>query len=242
MTVKTKTIGLVILAATLVLAGRSQAQAQTDPGKRLFLDLNAGIQTLSPAVDAKSNSSVFGENADISTRQDIGTGPIFNVRLGYRTWRHLAVAFAFSGFEKSFSGAVTAGVPSTVVVGSPTTVHLQATGMTRRDLGYHLQATWAVPVSDKFELAFSAGPSLIHVQQPVVHIVAAGGGNVAVVVAKDTGWAKGGNAGVDAVYSFSDRYGAGMFVRYAGGSIDLPHVKGLAIRSLQAGAGIRLRF
>jgi hypothetical protein len=47
---------------------------------------------------------------------------------------------------------------------------------------------------------------------------------------------------VDVAYTLTPRYGVGGYVRYAGGTVDLPSMAGAHVGGAQAGGGIRLRF
>jgi hypothetical protein len=41
---------------------------------------------------------------------------------------------------------------------------------------------------------------------------------------------------------FNPKYGFGLFVRYAQGTVDLPAVTGVKVGGLQSGVGFRARF
>jgi hypothetical protein len=41
---------------------------------------------------------------------------------------------------------------------------------------------------------------------------------------------------------FQPQLGAGVFLRYAGGSVDLPEVSNVKVGGFQGGFGLRLRF
>ena len=53
------------------------------------------------------------------------------------------------------------------------------------------------------------------------------------------------NAGVDFAYMLTEQFGGGLFVRWAGGSVDIPAAGGtqsLGVGGFQTGVGIRVRF
>ena len=62
------------------------------------------------------------------------------------------------------------------------------------------------------------------------------------IIESQSGTAFGVNVGGDVNYMFSDRVGAGLFVRYVGGSVDLAAVPGMTVGGFQAGLGLRFRF
>jgi hypothetical protein len=50
------------------------------------------------------------------------------------------------------------------------------------------------------------------------------------------------NLGVDGSYLITRNYGVGVFIRYAGGQVDLPSAEDMRVGGFQAGVGARLRF
>ena len=107
-----------------------------------------------------------------------------------------------------------------------------------------VKATWARPVTDKFDVAVLFGPSFLHVSQTVASVDVAPGTlattPTTAIESKNSG--KAGMAGVDLLYKLNERYGAGFFVRYAGGEVDLPSAPNMKVGGIQAGLGLRWRF
>ena len=61
-------------------------------------------------------------------------------------------------------------------------------------------------------------------------------------VRAEEGTAKGINIGADISYQFMKMVGAGFFLRYNGGSVDLTTIPDVKAGGLQVGVGARLRF
>jgi hypothetical protein len=234
-----RTVGSLILVGLAL--GSAEARAQTTPDARTFFDINGGGQVLSPTLDAGSSFLLFGENGAVRTTQDMGAGAMADIRLGHRISRRLAVAFAVSGFTKKSAGQGTVSEPSPIVVASPTVVTVQS-DLTRREIGYHPQIVWFVPWSEKFDVSVFVGPSFVHVQQDVITASVSSTQVVAVGTANETGMAFGGNAGIDATRSVSDRWGLGVFARYVFATADLPSATGVKAGGLQLGGGLRFKF
>jgi hypothetical protein len=72
--------------------------------------------------------------------------------------------------------------------------------------------------------------------------VAAGTQNVTPVVTKEKKTAASALIGVDGTYMVTENFGAGVFMRYVGGKVDLPSVADLKVGGFQIGAGGRVRF
>ena len=101
-----------------------------------------------------------------------------------------------------------------------------------------------MPVDDKSDVALFIGHSFIHVTQGLVSgaTIPSGTQTVNLTVGSEEGTAKGVNVGVDGNYLFTRNFGAGIFIRYAGGSVDLPSAPDLKVGGFQAGIGARVRF
>lgn len=232
------------MAAAALLAAAS-ARAQTAPeAPRAFVNLDAGAQPQRHTLATASSIPIYQESAAVTSTLPIRNGALFDVTGGYRVRPRLAIAVGFSTFGRRSDSAVSATIPDPVFYGRPVTVTASAADLAHRELGIHLQAIWFVPVSDRLELALSAGPSLIHVSQEMTPGVtpAADSQTVSVTRVTETGFAKGVNAGVSANYLFTPRIGLGLFARYAAGNIDLPSAGTVTVGGAQTGVGLRLRF
>ena len=235
-----RTKGSVGVAAGLCLFAASGAQAQGQSG-RAFLDVNVGVQAPSQTLNSNATFQLFGETASVISAQTIAVAPVIDARIGYRTSDRFAVAVAVSGRKDESDGQAVASVPSPILFGSPTVTTLNASGLTRREIGYHFQLVWFLSVWRKVEVSVYGGPSVIHLRQAMSGATATGQ-SVTVASANETGNAFGGNGGIDATYMANDRVGVGFFAQYAGGSANLPSSSGVKVGGFQGGGGIRVRF
>lgn len=233
------TVGVLVMVGLLL--SRSEARAQTTPGARAFVDVNGGVQQLSPTLDGGGSFVLFGETGAVRTTQNISAGVLGDVRFGHRIGRRLAVAFAVSGFTTKSAGQGTVSEPSPILVASPTVVTVQP-DLTRREIGYHPQIVWFVPLSEQFDVSIFAGPSFVRIQQNVITANVSSTQVVSVGTANESGMAFGGNAGIDATRPVSDRWGLGLFARYVFATADLPSASGVKVGGLQVGGGLRFRF
>jgi hypothetical protein len=224
----------------------SEVSAQTAPaaGSR-FVNVNIGAQPPVRSIDKSDSFPLYDETATVTTSQGISNGAIVDINGGYRVWRQLGIGIGYSTLMgETRDSSVVARIPDPLVYGRLKTVNTVATGLNHTEQGIYLQALWFVPITDKIEIALSAGPSFIRVKQELVSgvTVAPGTQNVSVVVSTESRTAMGANLGFDGNYFFSKRFGAGLFVRYSGGSIDLPGIEGLSVGGFQTGLGFRARF
>ena len=145
--------------------------------------------------------------------------------------------------------AGTASVPSPLFFNDFKTVDIGGANAKRTDRNVYILAVWFLPVTDKIDIALSAGPSFTHVKQELVTSVTvpAGTQDAIASVESQSGTAKGVNVGLDATYMFNKSifkasYGGGIFIRYNGGSVDLESAPSVKAGGLQLGGGVRLRF
>jgi hypothetical protein len=240
--VKKATIEVTAITACL-LACAVTAAAQAPAGSA-FLNIDVGAQPQQRTLTTSDTFTLYDEAATVTTSQPIHNGPMFQVSGGYRVWHNVSIGVGVSSFARSSSGSLVASIPDPVFVGRPRTVAVDTSDLNHTELGVHVKAVWFLPVSEKFDIALSAGPSFIRVGQDIAAVGPVPTGTQTVTVTKRTqhGTALGVNAGFDMRYMFAPRYGVGLFAQYAGGSVDLPTAASLKVGGFQTGLGLRLRF
>jgi hypothetical protein len=118
-------------------------------------------------------------------------------------------------------------------------------GLQFKETGVHVHAVWVMPISQKIIVSVAGGPSFFSVNQGLLSSVTVGQETapfsaVSVLVSSKQASAAvvGGNVGVDVKYMFTEMLGGGVFVRWAGGSVDLP----ASGDGVQSGIGLRIAF
>ena len=232
-----------VLVVGLVLAFGSRAGAQGLDGK-LFINVNGGGQTQARSLDNSFSIPIYGQTATVATTTTIPSGGLFDMSFGYKVANGIGVAIGFSTFSVTGASAGAASVPSPIFFNRPLAVTIPESPADRKDRSVYVLLVGFVPVTDKVELALSIGPSFIRVQQSMITSVSipAGTQNVNPTQQSQSGTAKGVNVGVDLTYMFIKQVGAGAFMRYNGGSVDLESASGLKAGGFQVGLGGRLRF
>jgi hypothetical protein len=227
---------------TLAFGSLAGAQSMTD-GK-VFISVNGGGQTQARSVDNTFSIPIYGQTATVATTTTVPRGAIFDVSGGYKVMPNIGVAVGFSTFSATGTTAGAASVPSPIFFNRPLAVTIPESPAARKDRSVYVLLVGFVPITDKVELALSIGPSFIHVEQSLIASVSipAGTQNVNPTQQTQSGTAKGINVGADLTYMFVKQVGAGAFIRYNGGSIDLESAPGLKAGGFQLGVGARLRF
>jgi hypothetical protein len=214
------------------------------PTKNFFIDVNGGLQAASHSITATSTPIIYDEPASISTSQDIGSGALFDIGLGYRVWHDLAVSIGFTSSSSKSDATVVASIPDPIFTDRPVTRNLTASGLKHSERAVHIDLVWSRPINDKMDAALSFGPSIIKVSQGLVTTVNVAPGTQDATAAVDTQskTAVGFNIGGDVTYLFQPRVGVGAMARYVIGKVDLASVQGLTVGGFQIGGGVRLRF
>jgi hypothetical protein len=240
---KTTTIIAMIGSFLLGTALTAQAQAAAD-APPIFVNVSAGGQFQGHEFSSIATFELFNETGTVTGNQTVDGGFVFDATVGYRVKPTIAGAIGVSTFNGGGSAAAIAAVPNPAVFGRPTIVAFPADAYgdaNQSNVAINFQIVWLRPLTDRFDLAVFAGPSILHVKQDVASATPTQ--NTAATLesqSKTTG--KAGTVGVDLAYRLNDRYGIGGFIRYLGGQVDLPAVENLTVGGVQAAGGIRIRF
>jgi hypothetical protein len=234
----------------------SQAFAQALPWEgRGYVNLNYGMQVKSTSlVTATETFTVYEEQGKLTSAQEIDSqSPFLDFGGGFRLFGNFGLGFACSRLSTEGSAVVTATVPSPLVYDQPRTANSTATGLEHVEQGYHFQAIWMLPITDKFDVVFSAGPTLFQLSQGVVStpkVSEVGPPYTAVNMTTSTVTVSdsqiGFNVGADLTYRFANNFGVGAMVRYAAATVSLTPEGGPAldvkVGGFQLGGGLRVRF
>jgi hypothetical protein len=222
---------------------RAAAQAAAAPSDRAFIDVGVGAQPQRRTLSASNSFSLYDETATVAAIQRIRNGALLEIGGGVRLMPHLQVGAAFSTFGRPGGGSLTASIPDPIFYNRPSTFSSEANDLAHSERSIHLRAIWNLPVTPKLDVALSAGPSFLHVSQELATAsVPSGSQSVTVARARQSGTAKGFNAGIQANYLFAPHYGVGLFGGYAGGSLDLPGASGVTVGGVRTGLALQARF
>jgi hypothetical protein len=231
------------LIGGLMLAPSATATAQTQQPTSIFVDVNAGAQTQSRAISSSTSFPLYAETAVINAAQSIDSGGLFDISGGYRFKRSYGVAVGVSTFSKSGDGSLVASIPSPVAFNRSVTTTSSATDLHHSEVATHLMFVYFAPVLENFDVSVFAGPSFFRVKQDILSATVPTGTQTANVATQEQkGNATGAIAGLNLNYMFRPNYGVGVFLRYAGASVDLPSASDVKVGGFQIGIGLRLRF
>ena len=241
---------LVVSGVLFPCAAEAQRGEWTGNG---FVNLNGGFQSGDRRFADALDGPLYDELAEYTSDYSSAGGSLVDITGGVRVWRGLAAAFGVTVVNSTSAVAVSGSVPHPLFFDTPRTVTLQRADLTHRQVGFHFQAVYVIPVTDAVDIAVFGGPSVFRVEQAFVTGVTLGPEvdpfdtvaltAVATQASQETG--VGFNVGTDVTYMFTDILGAGGFFRYASGSVDFTTsagVQSIDAGGAQAGGGVRLRF
>jgi len=245
-----------VMATGLLTAGPAGAQmmmvdAWEDTG---YFSINYGYQVGDRTFQESLTATVYEEEATYSVDHASSGGGHFDIGGGLRVWRNLAAGVAVTSHSTSAGAGITGVIPHPLFFNRPRTGSSALVDLEYKELGVHAQAAWVMPLNEKISVTVAAGPSFFNVTQSLITNVALANeigapfDTVALGTAATTSVSKTGvgvNAGFDITYLVTERLGGGLFVRWAGGSVDLPAAGGtqsIDVGGLQAGVGLRARF
>jgi opacity protein-like surface antigen len=246
---------LTALATVLTLACASAASAQqpapsstsqaTAPlGGKLIIGINVGAQTRSSTASTDFTFPIYGQTAAVTTSASVDGGPLFDLGATYRFMPNIGVGFGYSAFSNTGTAQGAASIPSPVFFNQPNAVTLAPVDAKHTENNFYVVIAGFVPITNVIELSVFVGPSFTSVKQDLINSVTVPPGTQSAVPSMQTesGTAKGVNVGADISYQITKLVGAGVFIRYNGGSVDLTTLSGVKAGGFQIGIGARLRL
>jgi len=258
------TTTVTLLLVGLLVCGASDAVAQsqwTTLTDRAYININGAFQGTSGTTFTETLSQdLYGETATYELKNGLSVGgSTFDVGFGARVWSNVAAGLSISSVTTSSSLSATGTVPHPLFYNRSRNVTYQLLNpISKRNLAYHVQFSWFVPLSDDFDVAIFAGPSFFTIdhRRGTLPVSIENSGtllNNAVMTKLTTqtssGNATGVNVGIDATYHLTEfmgaGIGAGVMVRWSSGSVDLATASGtesVDAGGVQIAVGARLRF
>ena len=191
----------------------------------------------------------FAEPATVGTNYHVGFAPGFEVGGGVRVWRRMFIGVDVSRVSGANDADVTAQVPHPLQFNTPRSVAGSASNLDRTELGVHVLVSWVTPLSRRWQLAVSGGPSWITVDQDLVGDVTVSqtypfdtATFAGVVTQPVSNSHVGVNAGVNAHYLLKRRASLTFGARYSHAHVPLSASASTDAGGLHVTAGLRLGF
>ncbi|HEX9368175.1 MAG TPA: hypothetical protein VF921_16210 [Vicinamibacterales bacterium] len=240
-----------LVAVTLGSARPAVAQTRAWP-ERIWFSVSGGVQPTASSFSDGFDVPLYQETEKVSIDYPGKGGALVAASGGYRVWRQLAIGVGLTRSSRRAQAAVDARLPHPFFDNQIRDVR-GTTPATRGEVGAHLLVGWMLPLTDRFRVLITAGPSVLSVSQTLVT-----GVEFAEVYPYDTAaftrattknatvTAAGFNAGADLFWMFSRRVGAGGLVQITRARAKEPAGTGRTVSvdagGAQVGVGLRLVF
>ena len=240
-----------LLVLTLGPVRPAVAQTRAWP-ERIWFSISGGVQ---PTVNSFSDTfdvPLYLEIEKVSTDYPVKGGALVAASGGYRVWKQLALGLGVTRSSRRAQATVDARLPHPFFDNQFRDIQ-GTTPATRSEVGAHLLIGWMMPLTHRFRVLITAGPSVLNVSQTLVT-----GVEFTETYPYDTATFRnattknatvtkvGFNAGADLVWMFSHRVGAGGIVQVTRVRAKEPAGTGRTVSvdagGAQVGAGLRLVF
>ena len=242
---------LIPVCALLCLAAPARAQSAAW-SERGWFGISGGVQPSANTLTDAFDLTLYTEPERITVEYPLNSGPVIAANGGYRVWKRLAIGAGVSHHSDSSSMNLTASLPHPFFDNTFRVIEGRAPGH-RTETGVHVHLGWMMPLSPKFRLLLTAGPSFMDVSQDIVTNVqfaetfpfdTAEFTGVDTRRASDRG--TGFNAGADLWWMFGKKVAAGALVQVTRARVRLDAGDGRTISvdagGVQVGAGLRFAF
>lgn len=237
----TRAVILALCGCAAPQAVAAQTMQWTDKG---FVSVNGGGQAGSHELRANTTFPIYGQNAVVATAQGISGGGFFDIGAAYRVWgRNILAGVSYSRTSSDSDLALAASIPDPVVTNNPRSVTATQSGANHVENAIHLDLIWMMPVANKIDVGFFAGPTVFVVNQETVRTldVVEPVPTISAPLDSVSKTTVGLNLGVDLQYLVAKKWGVGGLARYSWGSAGFDG-DSLTLGGFQLGAGVRYRF
>lgn len=242
--------GAAIAATLLMTPSRAAAQASAW-GDNGYFSFNGLYDVSSETNEISSRQDLYQEAAQLTTVQDVGKRPVYDVMAGGRIKGNLGMGFGVSYASAKDDASIRGSIPSPFYFNRPRSFDGPTT-LDRTDLLLHLDAMWLVPLSEAVQVTLFGGPTWFQVKQQTVTSIVIDDvfpfdtiGLIGVERERKTVSTWGFNAGADVSYFFSKSIGVQGLVRFSQGTATVSATgvdSDITVGGLYAGVGLRIRY
>jgi hypothetical protein len=254
-----KDLGLLAVLSVIATAPLA-AQENVSWPDRAFVTIDVSFQ---PVNDDFSEILSFAdtvqrtENVNFLIGYPSSQGALFDAGGGVRLTAILGVGVTASWAQRSSSGSFEVELPNPLVANSPLELAGPIAGLSRNEIGVHIQAHYARGLGKNVRVTLSAGPSIFYTRQELVRSIdvdilpgfrSLRFDQADIAEHEQTSW--GFNVGADITWAFARHFGIGTVTRYSRASINWkPRSDNGIIREIEThagglhiGGGVRLLF
>lgn len=239
--------GAVVLMALTALPAEAQIMGVWED--RGFVNVSGGVQPTGRTHVATGEFDIYDETGTFEASLKTKSAGIFDIHTGVRVFDNALVSVAYTRYSDTIGAFVNARVPHPLFVDSFADATAEVGSLKHSENVVHMSVGYMVPVPglSKLRLLFHAGPTVFSLDKDVVLNVTVEPGtqNIAGTTKQNvSGTTLGGHFGADVQYTITRQFGAGLLLRWAAGTVDVPQIQGgqVKVGGLTIGAGLRYSF
>ena len=216
----TTRVGILVVGLLLTGAVREASAQMLQSTDKVFAGVSFGSQTKARTFTVSGSQPLYEETATFESTVGIGSNSIVDLSAGLRVWKNVAVGLGWSSYSDTSSSTLNASIPDPLFFDAPHARSTSADGLEHKEQQIHVSGYWLQPVTDRFDVAFFAGPTFFSVKQDLLTgITVPSGATTIQSVTRTTvdESAVGFHGGVDLRYLFHKNVGAGVFARLRDG-------------------------
>ena len=243
--------GLVFLLVDLLVVS---VEAQEVSRSRFAFHSNFGYQFGVDETSDEIEFRAYGETGQLLAAHELVDKRRLDFGGFVQIWEQMSIGATYTQTERTDTTTVTGFVPHPIEYGRNRSI-AEVVDRPSRERATHFHIAWLItlPNIEKLDIRVMAGPSYFNVTQGVVSgiTISEAGASFDSVLVNEVVTGDivknglGGHIGVDLSYMVHPYIGLGGFVRFTGGSVDLPKgdtTVSTSIGGFQGGGGVRFRF
>jgi hypothetical protein len=238
--------GVVLMALAALPVEAQVVQPWEEQG---FFTVSGGVQPTGHTHVSTGDFALYGETGTFDATLKTGSGGIFDVSGGLRIWENALVALTYTLYSDSVDTVVNALVPDPLLANTFAASSVNVGGLDHREQAVHMSLGYMVPAVgvSNLRLMFHVGPTVFMLDKDVISGVTVPAGTQTIDGATTqsvSGTALGVHIGADAQYMITSRFGAGLLLRWSGGSVDVAQIDGgdVNVGGLSIAGGLRYSF
>lgn len=239
--------GAIVLMALAALPAEAQIGGIWED--RGFVNVSGGVQPTGRTHVATGQFDLYDEAGTFDASLKTKSAGIFDIHTGVRVFDNALVSVAYTRYADTLGAFVNARVPHPLFVDNFADATSEVGSLKHTEHAVHMSAGYMVlvPGLSKLRLLFHAGPTVFSLDKDVVTGVSVTAGTQTVDGVKTqavSGTALGAHFGADVQYTITRNFGAGLLLRWAGGSVDIPQIDGgkVKVGGLSVAGGLRYSF
>ena len=239
--------GAVALVAFAALPAQAQEMGLWED--RGFVNVSGGVQPTGRTHVATGEFDLYDETGSFNASLKTRSAGIFDLHTGVRVFDNALVSVAYTRYADTLGAFVNARVPNPLFVDAFADATSEVGSLKHTEHAVHMSAGYMllVPGLSDLRLLFHAGPTVFSLDKDVVIGVSVTPGTQQVDDVRRqniSGTALGAHFGADVQYIITRQFGAGLLLRWAAGTVDVPQVDGgkVKVGGLTIGGGLRYSF